>query len=129
MPAIISWPGNLDAAKVPDAISVCDIFPTLAHIAGIDMGEYPEVEGINISPAFEGRALPEDRVIYWRTPQGMAVRKGGWKIIHSGKTPSDGTTELYDLSGDPYEKHDLASENNAQLEEMKAELARNFSLD
>jgi arylsulfatase B len=129
VPAFISWPGKLGAGKVSGTIAVYDMFPTLAHLTGADINEYAGIEGINIWPALSGNALPEDRTIYIRTPRGMAVRKGGWKIIHTGKTSGEGPNELYNISGDPYEEHDLAAENTAKLEEMKTELARQFAMD
>ncbi|MFC1541830.1 sulfatase-like hydrolase/transferase [Candidatus Latescibacterota bacterium] len=129
VPAFISWPGKLNTRKVSETISVYDIFPTLAHLTGADIAEYSGVEGINFWSALSGEALPENRIIYWRTPQGMAVRKGGWKLIHNGKAPEEGTDELYNVDEDPYEERDLAGENTAMLAEMKAALAENFSLD
>ncbi|MFC1538023.1 sulfatase-like hydrolase/transferase [Candidatus Latescibacterota bacterium] len=129
VPAFISWPGKLNTSKVSETISVYDIFPTLAYLSGADIAEYSGVEGINVWPALSGEALPENRSIYWRTPQGMAIRKGNWKLIHQGRTPETDTDELFNISEDPYEEHDLANENPKILAELKTELKRQFSLD
>jgi arylsulfatase A-like enzyme len=46
---------------------------------------------------------------------GTALRKGNWKLIYFHKT---GALELYDLSKDIGEEHDLAKVEPAKLREM-----------
>jgi hypothetical protein len=46
---------------------------------------------------------------------GTALRKGNWKLIYFHKT---GALELYDLSKDIGEEHDLATVQPAKLREM-----------
>ncbi len=129
VPAVISWPGTLAPEKTSGTIAVYDIFPTIANLIGADINAYPGTEGIDVWPAVTGGALPADRIMYIRTPQGMMVRKGGWKLIHIGRSPDDGTDELFDVADDPYEERDLADENPSKLAEMKAVLAAQFAKD
>jgi arylsulfatase A len=54
----------------------------------------------------------EHKYLYWEFSgydQQQAVRAGKWKIIRSGVDVGDPPYELYDLSTDIGEKHDVAS--------------------
>jgi hypothetical protein len=57
---------------------------------------------------------PEHKYLYWEFAsydQQQAARAGRWKIIRSGVDVGDPPYELYDLSRDIGEKHDVASEH------------------
>jgi len=129
VPALINWPGNLNSKKINNPMCVYDLVPTLAHLAGTEVPAEMNAEGTNIWPAVSGNSTPGDRIFYWRTSKMLAVRKGDWKLVHSGKTPDSGTDELFNISNDPYEEHDLASENPDIVNELKNELIQQFSWD
>ncbi|NOY57453.1 MAG: hypothetical protein GXO75_00770 [Calditrichaeota bacterium] len=59
----------------------------------------------------------------------MAVRKGDWKLVHTGKNPDEGADELYNLAVDPDERKDLAQQNTAKVKELKNELTAQFDMD
>lgn len=130
VPAIIRWKGKLTNHKtIGEPINVEDIYPTLAYLVGVDIPKEVKAEGVNFWPALMGKNMPENRVMYWRMSYGMAVRKGDWKLIHQGKTPDEGTDELYNVISDPEETKDMASHNKEILLSLKEELNHQFSLD
>ncbi len=129
VPAIINWKGKLKHKKISEAINVADVYPTLAYLAGVDVPEELKIEGKNFWPSLEGKVLLENRVMYWRMKKGSALKKGDWKLIHYGKMLEKGTDELYNISIDPYEKNNVAKENEPILSELKKELEHQHLLD
>jgi len=129
VPALMYWPGRLKPRKVTETVVVYDIFPTLTHLSGAQISGDRKIEGTNIWPALTGGRFTEERIFYWRTSQQLALRKGGWKLIHNGATTEEGSNELFHITVDPYEEQDMAQENPAKLEELRKELVRQFSMD
>ena len=69
---------------------------------------------------------PEHEYLYWEFAaydQQQAVRAGKWKIIRSGVDNGDPPFELYDLSHDIGEQHNVAAENPDVVRRL-AELRR-----
>ena len=129
VPALMNWPGRLTPGVVDEVMTVQDIYPTLARIAGVPLPSESDVEGIDVSPALDGGSLPDDRVIYIRLGPRFAILKDGWKLIHLGKNPDEGKDELFNLSVDPYEKNECSGQNSGVLAELKEELGRQYALD
>ena len=129
VPSVIMWKGKLSQGKVSEAINVADIYPTLASLAGADIPEELTIDGINFWPSVEGSFSSDDRIMYWRMQRGMALKKGEWKLVHHGKTPDEGTDELYHISLDPNETENVAAENEQLLLELKKEMKQQFLLD
>ena len=129
VPAIISWKGELNHRKVAAAINVVDVFPTIAHLAGADIPKELNIEGLNFRASLDGSNFEEDRIMYWRMSKGMALKNGNWKLIHHGKTPDEGMDELYNISLDPNETKNVATENEELVLELKKEMKHQFSLD
>ncbi len=129
VPALINWPGHIDAGTVEHPVYVCDLVPTLAALAGTEVPPEMDVEGIDIMPLVNGGTMTSERTFYWRSGGRLAVRIGDWKLIHNGRTPDEGDVELFNIAEDPLETNDLAVQNPAKVEELKVELARQFVMD
>ena len=75
----------------------------------------PNIDGISITPTlFDNGEQPEHKYLYWEFSgydQQQAVREGKWKIIRSGVDVGDPPFELYDLSTDIGEQHNVAAEH------------------
>ncbi|MEH6710544.1 MAG: arylsulfatase [Paraglaciecola polaris] len=132
VPFIISGPGVEHHATVSrEMLTIRDVAPTLLDVAGV---RYPAAE-------FEGRKVlpqtglsfvrklqyPEDHthihqtteVFGWELFKRRAVRKGDWKAVLQETPFGTGNWQLYDLSVDPGETHDLAQQEKEKLNEMK----------
>ena len=119
VPMIISHPDIKTANMVSNAmVSALDLHPTICAMTGSEIPK--NVDGINLSPMFNGEQLDtERRALYWDTPYQKAIRKGKWKLLINERDPSAGKPEkrvevlkgtfLYDLEEDPGESKDLSS--------------------
>lgn len=108
VPSIVRWPGKLKAHIVDEVISVTDILPTVAYLAGVSLEHDLKLDGKNVWAAIAEGGSTGKREIYGRTKNQISLRYGEWKIIHDGGTPDEGNDELYNLKSDPYEKNNVA---------------------
>jgi len=129
VPAVMRWTGKLKPGTIDGVISVNDIYPTIAHIAGVSIPAEAHVEGVDVWPALTGKGAVPERILYWRTPRQIAVRKGPWKLIHFGATPTEGRNELYNVVDDPEEKQDQAAQHPDIVEELFKILKAQFARD
>ena len=109
VPLIVNQPGRVPARQIANLVYFPDFMPTLAAIA--DEGTaLPPTDGIDISPLFFGEDIDTDsRPLYWEFPgKQRAIRHQGWKAVTVKK---DAPLELYRITDDPYEQHNLAAEH------------------
>lgn len=113
VPFIIRWPGQVKAGRV-DTENVCsfiDWLPTLCAIAGVE--ELPkQMDGEDISDIWRGADRQRRNPLFWKTssPGSMpAIRDGKWKL-HLPRRRR-GEVELFDLSTDPSESHNIAEKH------------------
>ncbi len=125
VPLIVCWPGVTKPGTettVP-AISY-DMLPTLLEGAGVKPSG--PVEGKSLVPVLKGGQLAE-RAIFWHYPHYhpggatpySAVREGDWKLIQFFE---DMHTELYQLSADSLEAHNLAATEPSRAGALLAKL-------
>jgi arylsulfatase A-like enzyme len=128
VPAVFYQPTTLQPRKVTEPVIVWDLFPTLVHVAGADLSAVPSVEGANIWPLVRSGITQRERVFYWRTGQQLCVRRGDWKLVHTGGSPDTGQNELFNVGDDPYEQHNRAAERpeivNALFPALEEQYAR-----
>ena len=108
IPMIVRWPGHVRAGDVTDHLCYFpDIMPTLAELAELERPAH--TDGISLVPLLlgedtVGREQPNHQALFWESKGSMAVRLGNWKAI---KPKANATFELYDLSNDIQELHDV----------------------
>jgi arylsulfatase A-like enzyme len=140
VPFIMHWPGQVPAGKTFDGIvSTTDVFPTLATAAAADLPT--GLDGVDLMPFVkaEKSGHAHDTLCWqqyvWAKPNernkpgglatliyNLAVRSGDWKAVKLDQS-FDGTNdsrawELYDLSRDPAELNDLATEFPEKVKEL-----------
>lgn len=124
MPTCINWPGKLEPVKVDAITHVVDWMPTLTRLAGYQPESNCNRDGTDIWPWIIGKetqTLP--RTIYWQFIGGQtAIRYGHWKLI----VPY---SERFNLTDDPYEKHNLAKSEPARVADLLERLAQAQKLD
>ncbi|HEV2126337.1 MAG TPA: sulfatase-like hydrolase/transferase [Chloroflexota bacterium] len=113
VPLIVHWPDGLPGGLVRETpVSTIDLFPTIVAMAGQSVPR--PVDGLNLLPlARDGTALDRRGVsaeygsgrafkLMWRWRDGAHE----WKYVWLA---NGGREQLFDLSTDPYEVHNLAA--------------------
>ena len=119
IPFIVRWPGKITAGKVSDHLGYFpDIMISLAELAGAEPPE--NTDGISIVPTLlgekdAGRRQEQHEYLYWEDPKSCAVRMSNWIAIRPGQ---EAAFELYDLSQDLEELHDVADQFPEILDKM-----------
>jgi len=121
VPAILNWPEKLSPGKVKQVISVTDIYPTVAWLAGIPVDPGLQLDGLNAWPAIANGDSLAERILYWRTSGQSALLKGKWKLVAGSLTADLQDAELYDVQDDPEEKNNVIRQHPgiaAELEKL-----------
>ena len=125
IPAIISWPGKLEAGKISENyFSTIDYLPTFCELSGIN--SIPEnVDGKSIFPFLKNpeKEADSNRPLFWHYPHfsnqlgrpAGSVRVGDYKLVELYES---GKLELYNLREDISESNDLSERMVAKTEEM-----------
>lgn len=130
VPFFFRYPaGGITSGREISALtSYIDFMPTLLDFCGV---KCPEVEGRSlrpliqsktVTPEFANRALVVDtqrlaHPVKWRL---SSVMKGDWRMING--------RELYDLSSDPEQRHDIAIQHPALVTELRGEYEKWWTL-
>ena len=118
VPAIARWQNTIAANELSDQMSITlDVMPTMLSLANITPPQNHEFDGADLSVVLkEGRPLG-DRKLFWN---GRAMRDGPWKLI---QPKGAAIPQLYNLTSDLPERHDLASQHPQRVAEMSKQLA------
>lgn len=119
--ALANWPGRIAPGKVEAMVHVVDMFPTLAGLAGAEVGgaEGKPLDGVDVWPVLGAQASPpRSEIVYNVEPYRAAVREGDWKLVWTALLPPK--AELFDLSADPGETTDLSQANPEKTAELQA---------
>ncbi|MFH5834354.1 sulfatase [Halalkalibaculum sp. DA384] len=113
VPLIIKAPGIQKGKVSAQPVTSMDFYPTLLELAGLPSQNQQHVDGKSLVPYLKDPAKVDDRTLVWHYPHyhgsgwrpGSAIRAGRWKLVEFYEETS---VELYDLSRDLNEEHDLA---------------------
>lgn len=128
VPYFIKVPGQKELITLDVPASGIDFYPTLLELAGVEMPEDIQMEGVSLAPAMQDKKLA-DRSLYWHYPhygnQGgdpsSIVRDGDWKLIYYWE---DESVELYNLATDPSEQTNLAFNNPKESKRLTTKLMK-----
>lgn len=127
-PLIVHWPKGISTTtKVTQQQGhVIDIMPTLIEVSG---AKYPKkINNISIYPAQGSsflKALKGEETsrapMFFEHNGNRAVIKGNWKLVSEGiqKPPYTKAWELYDLSQDRAEAHNLIDKNTEKTKTLE----------
>jgi arylsulfatase len=124
-PLVVSWPKGIAARgelrHTPSHL--IDVVPTLLELTGAKrMGTWhdqptPTPPGKSLVPALLGDVTIPHDFLWWQHEGNRALRVGDWKIVAAGV---ESPWELYDLSTDRCESHDLAPAQPGRVKDMAA---------
>lgn len=138
VPLIVRWPGNVKPGTVSDQL-VCltDLFATCAEILGTHLPDTAAEDSVSFLPALLGTATGVLRtsIVHHSINGSFAIRQGSWKLIlcpDSGgwSAPRPGSDEakglpavqLYDLSKDSAERHNVQADHPEIVERLTKQL-------
>lgn len=130
---IISWPARImDNGSIRTQFChAIDVVPTILEAVGIGAPEvyngYPQkpIEGISLVYTFDQPDAPTRKTVQYFEMMGTrGIWHQGWKAVafhhvNSGGNFDQDTWELYDLTNDTSESHDLAAVYPEKLQEME----------
>ncbi|MGB6631341.1 MAG: sulfatase-like hydrolase/transferase, partial [Terriglobales bacterium] len=136
VPLIIRLPENTSAHTVADPVSLVDLMPTV--LSAVGLGIPSQVQGRSLLPELQDKRnrddqAERDRVLYGETF--LPRIHFNWSELRGSENTKyhfidAPRPELYDLSKDPGEVHNLFTDKSAVAEEMRAKLnamIRNYS--
>lgn len=136
----IRWPAQFKAGhQIEQITSHIDLAPTLLDLCGVRKPRRVKFDGVSLAPLLRGEAVrwPE-RMLFAQWHRGdvpdqyrhFAVRSQDWKLVqpHGREEPWNGQTEfqLFNITNDPYEQHDLAAQYPERVAELKRAYERWF---
>jgi len=122
-PLIAHWPGTIEPgtfSRFPGHF--IDVMATYVDISG---AKYPEefngseitpMQGESLLPAFLEEERLRSKPLFWEWSQGQAMREGDWKLVRWGKKND---WDLYNISDDPTETNNLASDLPERVQNME----------
>ncbi|MEX6687075.1 arylsulfatase [Danxiaibacter flavus] len=122
-PFIITWPGKIKTESKTDHIAAnWDFMPTLCDIIGVSAPK--QIDGISYLPTLIGQNAKQQKhpFLYWEFPESggqQAVRIDNWKGIRMNIHKGNLKIQLFDLSSDIQEQHDVASEHPDIIKKME----------
>ena len=125
VPMIAWWPGQVAAGSRTDHISAFwDVMPTVAEMARVNLPD--GLDGISFLPTLLGESGQEAHAyLYWEFHEKrgrVAIRKDSWKgVRYDVSVDPHSPLELYDLSRDMGEEHNVAADYPqvvAQLDQL-----------
>jgi arylsulfatase A len=142
VPFVVRWPGVVPRGAVTSAlISQVDVMATLAAAIGVSLPAGTAHDSHNLLSVWKsGAPSPRHTIVHNTNANGYALRHDQWLLV-AAKTgavtkvpawfdPANGYTahtqpgELYDLSRDLAERHNLYAEQPAKVAELQALLAQ-----
>ncbi len=117
-PLIIHWPAGIkthgELRNRPGHL--VDLAPTIYELARTDYDKSATpLAGESLTASFQNDKIDRGP-IFWEHEGNRAVRRGSWKLVAKHNQP----WELYDISKDRHERHNLASEETEILKELIA---------
>jgi len=122
--AFAHWPGHISKGIFDQTLSVKDVFSTVLAAANIkppaDLKPEPEGFSFLLSLINNPDSEVRERVLGVEFLNKKGLRRGHWKLLHLPPPYGTDSFELFNLSHDLAEQHDVAAEHPQVFAEMKA---------
>jgi arylsulfatase A-like enzyme len=127
-PLIVHWPKGIAArgGLRHNPGHVIDVVPTLLDLAGGEpfAGQpVPPPPGKSLVPVLAKDGTVSHEYLWWLHEGNRALRVGNWKVVAAGE---GAPWELYDLTADRAESHNLAARHPDQVRELAQRWTMHF---
>ena len=128
MPAIVAVPGGLKGAVNRAPASALDLLPTFLALAHTPPPADRTLDGRSLVAVLRGTGARDETDLFFGSDPLLAVRSGKWKFIERrsirwADLRAPPVNELYDLSLDLAEAHNVAADHPAIVAQLKTRLA------
>jgi arylsulfatase A-like enzyme len=121
VPTIVYWPARLKPRIVNEPLGMVDVMPTLLTLAGAHGSNDHPFDGKDMwATLANGAPSPNEDLLINVEPFRGAIRKGNWKLVQIALLP--GKLELFDLTEDPDEQHNVADQHPNIVKDLQARL-------
>lgn len=134
VPMIACWPGVTQAGQRTNSpVIIDDYFPSILEMSGVTNPILKQqIDGVSFTSVLKGETTDSSRPLFWHYPNKWgasgpgigtfsAVRQGDFKLIYWYKTRM---FELYNLTDDIGEQHNLAPDQPHKVNELAGVLGR-----
>jgi arylsulfatase A len=140
VPMVVRWPGVIRPGTVSDAlVSQVDLMATVAAVVDFNLPESSAHDSYNLLPVWKaGARSPRRSIVHNTFPDAYAIRHDNWLLIanssgaHSpvpawfderyGYAKNVHPGELYDLSADLAQKHNLYADQPQKVQQLTQRL-------
>ncbi len=122
VPFMAKWPARIEAGSTLAApVHHIDLYNTIAAAAGGTVPSDRIIDGADLMPFITGAdtGIPH-RTLFWREGHQQALQHDGWKLIRAERPDK---RWLFNLTEDPTEQTNLATQMPAKVAELEALLA------
>lgn len=133
VPFIVNWPGRVAGGTVnSNNVNNLDIYATVLGMLDLEPYEGYPLDSESLVPSLLGQAPANSNTVFVQFPQappatgtfpGVWVRQGDMKLIrffHGNGGTGNHRYELYNITADPGEEHNLAPGNPALVAQLDA---------
>ena len=140
IPFIARWPGKVSAGTARNnLVCLTDLFATVAAIVDVPVPPDAAEDSFNLLPALLGRTLQapiREAIVHHSNDGTFAIRQGPWKLALAlgsrgfsdprdiAPKPSDAEGQLYNLTDDPGEQHNVWLQNPQIVARLTALLSK-----
>jgi uncharacterized sulfatase len=125
VPFMAKWPAQINAGSIMEAtIHHSDIYSTIAAAAGAQLPQDRKIDGVDLLPYIRNDidGVPH-QTLFWRQGHQQTVLHKGWKLIRAEQPhlpqPAPKTKWLFNLTMDPTEQVNLATDNLDKVTELE----------
>lgn len=122
VPLFVRWPGQVTkGTSCAEPVCLTDLYATFAEVAGAELGPDEAEDSLSLLPLLKGGSAGRGAPVIHHSANGMfAIRDGQWKLVagngSGGRQSPKGKPfgqpyQLYDLSTDVAEAHDVAKQH------------------
>lgn len=123
VPGIVRWPGRIAEGTESNRVSGFeDWLPTLLELIGAKEAIPNDVDGISMAPTLLGKNQAARPYLYREFPSyggQQSIRVGDWKAVRQELMKGNQHIELYHLSNDISESHDVSKDHPEIVKELE----------